>query len=331
MMIDSRRKGMWSGRETLIYGERFGLERVLAKGGFSTVYLATDNELDETVAIKVAKLGDESSYNEMVYREAELLAACQHKGIVTLNPLPALAGKQEAQLWANAENLIGQPAFFVMEYLSGGTVQHYLEAVGQLPGHEAAAIGVMIARGLDHIHRKGLAHNDLKLENIVFRTPVEVGQPFEPVLVDFGIATKMTKQSQKGTLYIMSPEQVAMRQDNVPPELRQALQANLDRVKVDVWGLGVVLYTLISGQLPFKGKSRRGMTTRILKETPDPLTKSAQLPVSPFIEELILDGCLSKDPRTRLSLLELGLALKKYAQGVVATRSGINRSWWKLW
>ncbi|MEM7803174.1 MAG: serine/threonine-protein kinase [Chloroflexota bacterium] len=305
-----------------IYRDHFTLEREIATGGFATIYQAEEAGSAQKIAIKVAHARKDNAFNETVYKEAELLAAFQHRGIVNLKKLPPMPGKTGEQTWANASVLRGRPAFFVMEYLSGGSLQQYIDHVKQLSGGEAAAIGLEVARALDHVHRRNVAHNDLKLENIVFREPVRKGLPFEPVLIDFGIATKANVQSGQGTLYIMSPEQLELSKDTMPPELRMAREDELDKTKVDVWGLGVVMYYLIAGQLPFKGRTAKGITSRILNDQPEPLVTHTKKSFSPYLEELILEGCLAKNPRYRLELLELGMALKKFSNGVTAQRSG---------
>ena len=111
--------------------------------------------------------------------------------------------------YARAIELPGHPYFFAMEYLAGGTLDDMLKEFKKLLLPEAAAIGLSVARALDHMHQKNYAHNDLKLENIVFRYPVVAGQAYSPTLIDFGIATRTRLQAAAGSIYIMSPEAVS--------------------------------------------------------------------------------------------------------------------------
>jgi serine/threonine-protein kinase len=189
---------------------------------------------------------------------------------------------------------------------------------------EAAAIAVCIARALHYAHRVGWAHNDLKLENIVFRRPVQQGETFDPVLVDFGIATRTQVQTGAGSIYIMAPEQVGMVMLQTPPEL----QGDLDKTKVDVWGLGVVLYRMLSGKLPFYAHNERNTVQLIQHARPTSLSRLSQIPEE--VDELIIDGCLAKDPHKRLSMLELGKTLSELSKGVVASRSAKASKGW-LW
>jgi serine/threonine protein kinase len=102
----------------------------------------------------------------------------------------------------------------------------------------------------------------------------------------------------------MSPEQVEQTNMNTPPELAKAT----DQVKVDVWGLGIVLYRMLGGRLPFEGRSERSLTQQILQTRPTSLHRLSP-EISPYLYELIIDGCLAKEPSYRLPLLELGREL----------------------
>ncbi|MCA9973055.1 MAG: hypothetical protein KC425_22710, partial [Anaerolineales bacterium] len=146
----------------------------------------------------------------------------------------------------------------------------------------------------------------------------EVNKPFTPVLIDFGVATKVIPPPA-ATPYIMPPEQIKQVQLQTPPEMDR-----VDPVKVDVWGLGIMLYCMLGGQLPFKSRREKTLTDRIIRSRP--LSLQALSPdVPPDLEELVIDGCLAKDPAHRLTLLEVGQLLRKYVDGrseVTAQTSG---------
>ncbi|MCI0393442.1 MAG: serine/threonine protein kinase [Chloroflexi bacterium] len=297
-------------KETRLYKDHYALKEIISTGGFATIYRAVELGRAKDVVLKVGVVHDDPAYAESIRKEAHLLQQFRHRNIVTVYPIPR---EDRADIYyARAVEMAGHPYFFVMEYLAGGTLEEYLKKVGALAPPEAAIIALEVARALDYVHRQEYAHNDLKLENIVFREPVRPGQPFTPVLIDFGIAMRVSLPDA-GSFYIMPPEQVSIAKMQVPPEL----VAGLDLKKVDVWGLGVVLYRMVGGQLPFAGRNERSLTQRILNSRPTSLRElSPEIP--PYLEELIIDGCLAKNPDHRLSLLQLGQELSQLSNGAVA-------------
>ncbi len=299
---------------TKLYRDRYTLGNPIASGGFAIIYEASETGRDEEVAIKICNKHDDISYSRSIVREAELIQRFHHRNIVKLHPIPRM-GKASVS-YANAVDLPNNPVFFVMEYLKGGTLDEYLRQVEQLTPPEAATIAVEIARALDHIHLQGYAHNDLKLENIVFREPVQAGHAFTPVLVDFGIATRVMPPPGI-TLYIMSPEQLPQGSIHSAPELSQT-----DSVKIDVWGLGIILYRMLGGKLPFSGRNEKSLTDRIRESRPTSLRSFSPL-ITAGLDEIVIDGCLAKNPAERLSLLRLGHELKRICgDGVPAQKSG---------
>ncbi len=307
-----------------LYHEHYRIENEISKGGFATIYKAEEKGRHQPVAIKLGKVHKDPAYAMSITAEAKIIHRLNHRNIVEIFPIPR--HKKADIYYARAMRLDGRPYFFVMEYLAGGTLSDYLDQVGSLPPDETAAIGLEIGRALDHMHRSGYAHNDLKMENIVFRSPVEVGQPYSPVLIDFGIATRIQPPGAL-SVYIAPPEQLKQLKMIDPPELEQ----EIDRTKVDVWGLGVVLYRMLGGKLPFTGRSEKRITDLIINSRPTALYELSEF-ASPEWDELIVDGCLAKDPSHRLSMLELGKALKPFAAGAVASKKAQPQkksSWWQ--
>lgn len=295
-----------------LYFGRYTLEDEIAKGGFATIYRAREREQEEPRAIKIGRVEvNDPGYGQSIRMEARVLSELNHQAIVKIFPI----GRDNAHniYSARAAEISGRPDFFVMEYLPGGMLKDLLEVTGTLPPPEATAIALDVARALHHMHSHGYAHNDLKLENIVMRRPVRAGEPYTPVLIDLGVATR-TRPPDGLSLYITPPEQVRQSKMELAPELEDVI----DRKKVDVWGLGVVLYRMLGGRLPFTG-SEKSLTQRILNERPTSLNRLSSL-VSAELDALIIDGCLAKDPADRLSMLDLGLSLRDYGHGVVAGR-----------
>lgn len=307
-----------------IYQGHYTILDTVASGGFATVYRAQEQGRPQEVAIKLCHVANDPNYTKSMLKEAEILQRLQDPRLVRIHPIPR-DGKASVY-YAQALEVSGHPPFFVMEYLSGGTLNDYLNQVGPLPVPEAAAIALQVARGLDHMHQKNYTHNDLKLENIVFRVPVQAGQPFQPVLVDFGIAARL-QTPDAGSLYIMPPEQVNKINMAVAPELVPPV----DMIKVDVWGLGVVLYRMLGGKLPFASRSAKSLTQMIVHSRPTSL-QTLQQNVPAEIDALVIDGCLAKDPRHRLTLLDVGRQLVQWGDGVVASKSAQaqKRSPWRF-
>lgn len=307
-----------------LYNNHFLLQDEIRSGGFATVWLATEAGYPEPLALKIGRVTDDPGFDRTIIKEAEIIQRLKHPGIVRLFLLPREDRAPVA--YARAIELPGHPYFFAMEYLAGGTLNDFLKQVKQLPLPEAAAIGLAVARALDHMHLLGYAHNDLKLENIVFRYPVTAASAYTPTLIDFGIATRVRLQSSAGSFYIMSPEQLAQAKMLAAPEVGD----RVDHTKVDVWGMGILLYRMLGGRLPFEGRDERSVTSRILKSRPQSLLELSK-EVPPELDSVIIDGCLAKNPAYRLSLVELGQTLHYWGEGVVASRDANTGRKRRLW
>ena len=280
-----------------IYSGYYTLRDPIASGGYATIYRAIEQNHPEEVAVKIGIVSSDPGYAASLLQEARILEGLQHRGIVRLRLIPREGRNGVAS--ARAVELQGNPYFFVTEYLRGGTLDHYLKGAGKITVMEAAAIGAQIAEALHYLHSKGYAHNDLKLENVVFRTPLVRGQPFDPTLVDFGIATRITLQTDAGTTYIMSPEQISLIRNG-----GSGYKEDPDHKKVDVWGLGVMLYRMLGGRLPFDSRHQKTLTTQILNERPPALQTLAPT-VPSEVDDLIVNYCLNKDHQRRIDLGEL--------------------------
>lgn len=292
----------------VLHNGMYRLEEKVAVGGFATVYRATINGSNETVAIKISK----GPHAQALMKEANILQWLDHENIVRLRTISRPGGKADV-FFDVAYGFSDSAYFFVMEYLAGGTLNYYIDRVGALTAPEAAAIGLKLVESLEYMRNAdGYSHNDLKLENVVFRQEVREGEAFSPVLIDFGIASRIRVPTET-TYYITPPEQIALQEPSVPPEF----VGRLDRTKIDVWGMGIVLYCMLGGELPFRARSPKTLGDRITTSHPIPLTRlSADVP--PEVNELVLDGCLAKDPRQRISIEDVGKALLPWGKGVKA-------------
>jgi len=281
------------------------------KGGMARIYEAirlTEEGTELRVALKVARTAPptrqrdrarreelEQFYFEALNNEVEYLKRLKHPSIVRLYPIPWAKGMKKDPYIARATNIAGAPWFCVMEYLQGGSLENRVRRLKQLPLREAVEIAHQISLALDYIHSKGVAHLDVKPDNVLFRYPLEDETRPEAVLIDFGIARREGKKYglEAGALPYMPPERLLLLRGNVAPEIE------IDKTLVDVYGLGILLYKMLTGRLPFGGTSRSSITSAILHQTPTrPSRYNHDIP--PAVEDIILQA-LDKDPQRRPS------------------------------
>ncbi len=263
---------------------------LLGSGGMAEVYVGIHPELGRKVAIKVIlpQFASESNFEARFRREARLVASLRHAHIVQLYDYDVVDGRH----------------FMVMEYLEGGTLKDYLRILrresARMPLPEIANLLDALGAALDYAHGRGAIHRDIKPANILF-TPER-----EPVLTDFGIA-KLLEDSVQLTVtggVVGSPFYM-------PPE--QATGGEVD-ARSDQYALGVVLYELVTGQLPFQGGSAVAVMTQHLNNAPPaPRTLNAALPVA---VEAVLLRALAKRPQARFdSCGELARAFRDAGAG----------------
>jgi eukaryotic-like serine/threonine-protein kinase len=215
---------------------------ILGDGGFGTVYLARDNELDRLVAIKVPKPEAFGSRDrlESLLREARLAANLRHPAIVRVLDI----SRQD------------DPSLYVvLEYISGQTLAHLLETE-RPPQRRLVEVLVRVCDAVDYAHKQGLVHRDLKPANILIDAH---GQPF---VSDFGLAITEDLERLKsgeiaGTPRYMAPEQV------------RGETHRLDG-RTDVWAIGVILYLGLTRRLPFVSHTRENIFDEILNRDPKP-------------------------------------------------------------
>ena len=258
---------------------RYEIQHELGRGMMGVVYEAHDPALSRSVALKTinpsfaASAEDRSAFERRFETEARIAGRLSHPNIVVVHDV----GRDEETgiLYIALERLQGEP---LSELVRGGE---------QLPWEEVMNIGVQVADALQHLHSEGVVHRDIKPANIM-RLPRVPGQLYRPVkLMDFGIAkldaAHLTAAGQFfGTPLYMAPEQAS----NEMVDARS-----------DVFSLGSVLYTLLTGQHAFAANNVMAILQRVVNEDPTPpCAVDPTLP--PAIDEIVV-RCLCKDPGDR--------------------------------
>ena len=295
------------------------------QGAMSEVYLATvGRPTPETlrqpqVVLKIARILDQHGefYHAALDNEVERLRRLKHPGIVRLFPIQ-FEGMRTLPYMAQS-HLDGKPWFSVMEYLSGGSVADLVEKCQQVEIGLALEIVRSLSATLDYLHSRGQVHLDIKPENILFRSDPTQNR-VEPVLIDFGVARDFGQSGLKaGTIQYSPPERLQATKGIQPPELAVPPHSSMD-----IYSLGLVLYYMIAGRLPFQGPNRESITSAILEGNPTVPSKYKAALV-PELDELIL-LTINKDPQKRPSAEELTVALEATTIKLGYTPIGIHES-----
>jgi serine/threonine-protein kinase len=276
-----------------VLGGRYRLLERLGQGGMGTVYRATHTLMDKPVALKIlrAELATDAEAVARFHREARSASRLDHDHCIRVTDF----GQSDDGL-----------LFLVMELLDGVSLSHVTRR-GPVPAARAAAIGVAIAEALAHAHEQGIVHRDLKPDN-VFLARRQKGREIVKVL-DFGLA-KLASDSalgpsitRDGTVF-GTPEYMA-------PE--QAEGEKLDG-RTDVYALGVILYQLVCGEVPFKSSNFVALLTKQVSEEPTPpRERRPDLNIPPGLELVIL-RCLTKRREDRYATAaEVADALEPFA------------------
>ncbi len=265
----------------------------LGEGGMGVVYKAEDTKLKRTVALKFLPpqaLASEEE-RERFTREAQASAALNHPNIATVFAIDEHDGKR----------------FIAMEYVQGQSLHQKVQS-GPMKIPEAIDIAVQVAEGLHAAHESGIVHRDMKGANVMVTDKGQVK------IMDFGLAklkgvSLLTRQgSTLGTVSYMSPE--------------QARGEKVDH-RTDIWSLGVVLYEMLTGRLPFAGEFEQSILYAILNTDPEPLTSvRSNIPMD---LERVLRKMMAKDPGDRYqSALEIPVDLRA-VKTMLKTSSGSSR------
>jgi eukaryotic-like serine/threonine-protein kinase len=253
-------------------GSRVGpyeLISVLGSGGMGTVYLAHDTRLHRRVALKFVSKDASAPHGEdpsrRILHEARAASALNHPNICQIYDV----GGEGAEAW------------IAMEHIEGEPLNRVVASGGRLPAGEVIRLGVEIAEGLGHAHSRGILHRDLKSANIVR------DHSGRPKILDFGIAARLPTQVAQeitrtgtgidspgltGTLAYMAPE--VIRGEQVTE-------------RSDLWSLGVVLYELITGDLPFRGRNAFDLASAILQGAAAPVPAHMPQPLMRVVARLL--------------------------------------------
>lgn len=282
------------------------------QGNMGDVYLATTSETGSVerqasplVVIKITRVDEKHGefYKATLENEVDRLRRLKHPGIVRLYPI------QKANLrnlpYLAQSTLPGRPWFSVMEYLAGDSLANLLHEQTRLDVGMALEIARNLAATLDYLHNLNQVHLDIKPENILFRQPLRSGAEPQPVLIDFGIARTVGQAGlEAGTLQWSAPERVRFVRGDKPPEMTVRPSPSMD-----IYALGMVLYVMIAGRLPFADRSKKGITTAILEGKPT-APSQYQPVIHKELDDLIL-MTLAADPAQRPKADELARAIEE--------------------
>lgn len=248
---------------------RYEIERHIGSGGMGLVFKGYDQELNRPVAIKLLAphLADSGSARQRFSREARAAAAVVHSHVVPIHSV-----ETECEL-----------PYFVMQFVSGESLQERIDRVGPLELEQVLRIGLQVADGLAAAHQQGVVHRDIKPSNILLESGVD-----RALITDFGLArvaddANLTRSGMHpGTPHYMSPEQVA---------------GGVVDGRSDLFSLGSMFYTMSTGRPPFRSSNSLGVLRMITDAAPRPMTiHNSRLPDwwLVFVERL-----MSKDPDHR--------------------------------
>jgi eukaryotic-like serine/threonine-protein kinase len=247
---------------------RYKLEAKLGSGGMSTVYLARDNTLDRAVAVKVMhrEMSEQPDQLQRFRQEARAVAKLSHPNVVAVID----AGED------------GGHPYIVFEYVEGETLKQRINRVGALDAQEALAYAIEIARGLTVAHARRMVHRDIKPQNVL------IDSEGRAKLTDFGISRQLEQDGMTATGRVLGTT------DYVSPE--QAMGHPVDQ-RSDIYSLGVVLYEMFVGQVPFHADSQVGVAMKhVNEEMPDVQQRRPELSAA---AAMVVERATAKDPGER--------------------------------
>ena len=278
--------------------DRYEIIEKIGAGGMSDVYKAKDQVLGRFVAVKVLKpeFAEDVNFVTKFHTEAQSAAGLQHPNIVNIYDV----GSEEHM------------HFIVMEYVEGITLKTYIEKKGQLNYKEAISIAIQVARGIEAAHNNNIVHRDIKPQNIMISHEGKVK------VTDFGIARAATSNTihsdVMGSVHYTSPE--------------QARNGFVDG-KSDIYSLGIVMYEMVTGRVPFDGDTTVAIAIQHLQE--EMVAPSVYAPDLPISLEKIILKCTQKSQDRRYAsmgdlLVDLKHALMEPDKDFVVIDSAVNQA-----
>ena len=259
--------------------DRYEVIDKVGSGGMSDVYRAKDHILGREVAIKILKteFSEDATFVAKFRTEAQSAAGLEHPNIVNIYDVGSENGMY----------------FIVMEYVEGITLKTYIEKKGQLNFKEAISIAIQVGRGIEAAHQKGIIHRDIKPQNIIISTEGKVK------VTDFGIARAASSNTihadVMGSVHYSSPE--------------QARNGFVDG-KSDIYSLGIVMYEMVTGRVPFDGDNTVAIAIQHLQE--EMVAPSAYAPDVPIsLEKIILKATMKSPDRRYGTISDMLMDLKK--------------------
>jgi serine/threonine protein kinase len=270
---------------------RYRLEAKLGSGGMSTVYLARDETLDRPVAVKVMhrEMSEQPDQLERFRQEARAVAKLSHPNVVSVID----AGED------------GGHPYIVFEYVKGETLKQRIARVGALDTQEAIAYAIEIGRGLSVAHARSMVHRDIKPQNVL------IDDEGRAKLTDFGISRQLEQAGMTATGRVLGTT------DYVAPE--QAMGQGVDP-RSDIYSLGVVLYEMLIGQVPFHADSQVGVAMKhVNEELPD---VQHRRPEASAAVALVVERATAKNPAERYESIDAMIDDLETALEVEAARAG---------
>ncbi len=270
---------------------RYRLEAKLGSGGMSTVYLARDETLDRPVAVKVMhrEMSEQEDQLQRFRQEARAVAKLTHPNVVSVID----AGED------------GGHPYIVFEYVKGETLKQRVARVGALDTQEAIAYAIEVARGLSVAHARNMVHRDIKPQNVL------IDEEGRAKLTDFGISRQLEQDGMTATGRVLGTT------DYVAPE--QAMGKAVDP-RSDVYSLGVVLYEMLIGQVPFHADSQVGVAMKhVNEELPD---VQRRRPECSAAVALVVERATAKNPDERYQTVAEMIDDLETALEVEAARAG---------